>query len=173
MTHPAAPRPIDIRPIREADQGELARFYARLSPESFATRFHAAGHGIRDGAVRTFCGPDHEHREGLVAEARDESGMPSIVGHVCLEPIDDDEAEVAVAVADAWQRRGVGRAMLADSIRWSRAHGIRRLRASVLWGNGPMLGLLRATGLPLSFGQVDCGVTEVRVDLGETVRRAA
>src|SRR5262249_10266553 len=97
----AAAPSISIRPIRNTDLEALARFYGELSAESSAARFPAAGRGIGERIACSFCGPDHEHREGLVAEASDATGTRSIVGHLCLEPIGDGEAEVAVAVADA------------------------------------------------------------------------
>ena len=78
---------------------------------------------IPDATATFFCGPDHEHREGIVAECLDASGDPVIIGHVCIEPISDDVAEIAIAVTDAWQGHGVGRAMLACAISWAQAMG--------------------------------------------------
>ena len=63
-----------IRPIAPGDREELARFYADLSLDSLEARFHGASRGIGDGMARFFCGPDHEHREGLVAECTDAVG---------------------------------------------------------------------------------------------------
>ena len=73
--------------------------------------------------------------KGSWPNAFDASGDPVIIGHVCIEPINDDVAEMAIAVADAWQGRGVGRAMLARAITWAQAHGIARLAASMHCGN--------------------------------------
>jgi GNAT superfamily N-acetyltransferase len=120
-----------IRPIAASDRDDLSEFYARLASDSREARFHGAAPGIGETTARFFCGPDHEHREGIVAEAVDVAGQRRIVGHLCLEPIDTAEVELAIAVADAWQRHGVGRAMLAEAVRWAVLHRVTRLRASV------------------------------------------
>lgn len=79
----------------------------------------------------------------------------------------DDEraagAEVAVAVADAWQGRGVGRLMLGRLAVHARAAGIATLRASVLAGNRPALALMRGLGgRPVA---VSHGTVELAADL--------
>lgn len=162
-----------IRAIAPEDRDGLARFYAGLSPDSLAARFHGAAPGIGDSAARFFCGPDHEHREGLVAEVVDETGSGRIIGHLCLEPTGPGEVEMAIAVADAWQRRGVGRAMLAAGIRWARTHGVARLRASMRWGNGAISGLIRSTGCPVALTMPEAGVVEATIDVGVVVPSAA
>ena len=152
---------------------ELARFYADLSFDSLEARFHGASRGIGDGTARFFCGPDHEHREGLVAECTDADGRTRIVGHVCLEPIHQGEAEMAIAIADGWQHHGLGRAMLARSIAWARGHGVTELSASIRSSNGAMIGLIRSLGLPVTFVNRDGGVVEAIVDLRVPIPHAA
>ena len=89
-----------------------------------------------------------------MAECLDASGDPVIIGHVCIEPISDDVAEIAIAVTDAWQGHGVGRAMLACAISWAQAHGIARLASPILMTNTAMFGLLRSMGYPITYGSV-------------------
>ena len=113
---PCRPDPV----VQPGDRDALMQFYASLSAESISRRFHGASNGIGDRVARFFCGPDHEHREGLVA-VLDEPGAPApiIVGHLCLEPSGAREVEMAVAVADAWQRHGIGRRLLLAAIAWA------------------------------------------------------
>jgi GNAT superfamily N-acetyltransferase len=120
---------------------------------------------IPDATATFFCGPDHQHREGIVAECFDAIGTPVIIGHVCIEPVNDDAAEMAIAVADSWQRHGVGRAMLAHAITWARTHDIARLVASMKCGNTAVLALLRSTGYPITFGASDAGTFEAYLDV--------
>ena len=80
------------------------------------------------------------------------AAYPVIIGHVCIEPISDDVAEIAIAVTDAWQGHGVGRAMLACAISWAQAHGIARLASPILMTNTAMFGLLRSMGYPITYG---------------------
>jgi len=162
-----------IRPIAPGDREALARFYGDLSFDSRESRFHGASPGIGDGMARFFCGPDHEHREGLVAECTDAIGRPTIVGHVCLEPIHERDAEIAIAIADGWQHHGLGRAMLARSIAWARGHGVTELSASIRSSNGAMIGLIRSPGLPVTFVNHDAGVAVAIVDLRVPISHAA
>src|SRR5262245_40544521 len=168
-----APRTYRIRAIGPDDRAALLRFYAGLSPESRQARFHGAAPQVGATATTYFCGPDHTHREGLVAEALDDDGRPAIIGHLCLEPVEAGVAEMAIAVADGWQRRGVGRALLAAAVSWARAHGIGTLSASMLWGNGPILALVRSMGCPISFGAADGGTVEALVRIGDALPSAA
>ena len=174
MATVAALAPIRIRPIEPEDSDALLQFYAGLSPDSMARRFHGASNGIAERAARFFCCPDHEHREGLVA-VLDEPGAstPTIVGHLCLEPSGAHEVEMALAVADRWQRHGIGRRLLVAAMSWADDHGIDRLRASMLSTNAAILGLLRSMGRVVTLSMPGAGVTDATIDLANAVRTAA
>ncbi|MGH2763303.1 MAG: GNAT family N-acetyltransferase, partial [Thermoleophilaceae bacterium] len=75
-----------------------------------------------------------------------------------------DRAELAVAVVDAWHRRGVGTALLQRLAERAREEGIRRLSAEILTENRPMLDLTRALGEVRVTGR-DAGVVRVEVAL--------
>lgn len=162
-----------IRAIGPGDREALVRFYAGLSPDSRAARFHGATGGIGSPAAVYFCGPDHRHREGLVAESVDMPGGTAIIGHICLEPTDAQSAEMAIAVADAWQRHGVGRALLSGAVDWARSHGVGTLTASMLWGNAPILALVRSMGWPLTLTAADGGTVEAHVRIDGSLPNAA
>lgn len=153
------------------------RFYSALSAGSMALRFHGASNGIAERAARVFCGPDHEHREGLVAvlDASGASGGsgPTIVGHLCLEPSGDHEVEMAVAVADAWQRQGIGRRLLMAAMTWAENHQVERLRASILFSNAAILGLLRSMGRAVTLTMPAAGVVDASIDVSSALRPAA
>jgi GNAT superfamily N-acetyltransferase len=158
---------IRIRPIEPGDRAALSDFYGALSPDTMLKRFHGVSHGIADGDARRFCGPDHEHREGLVAELRHAPGGTAvIIGHLCMEPAARLEAELAIAVADAWQHQGVGRELLAAGLEWAQRNGLRRVHASILTGNAAMLGLLRSAGIPIQLGAPTAGALDATIELG-------
>jgi GNAT superfamily N-acetyltransferase len=154
-----------IRPIAAGDRDELSRFYGALSTDSLIDRFHGACRGIDDDAARTFCGPDHEHGEGFVAETVDGSVPARTIGHLCLEPTAAGEVEMAVAVAEDERRRGVGRALFAAALAWSASRGIVRLRVSMRVSNGAILGLVRSSGLSLAVSSPEVGIIDVTMDL--------
>jgi GNAT superfamily N-acetyltransferase len=177
MVTPAALSSIRIRPIRPGDRNALMRFYEELSPDSLSRRFHGASIGIVDRAAVFFCGPDHEHREGLVAVLEEPgsggASAPTIVGHLSLEPSGAQEVEIAVAVADAWQRHGIGRRLLVAAMAWAERHGIERLRASMQSTNVAILGLLRSMGHVVKLSMPGAGVVDATIDLPTVLRPAA
>jgi len=154
-----------MRSITPLDRTSLTAFYAGLSSGSRAARFHGTAPRIPEATATFFCGPDHQHREGIVAVRVAASGPPEIIGHVCIEPMEDGVAEMAIAVADACQGRGVGRAMLGRAISWAQEHGIARLRASILCSNTQMLGLLRSAGYPITYGDTSGGTIDAYLDV--------
>src|ERR1700690_2390353 len=92
-----------IRPYQPDDRLELERFFARLSPESRAMRFHSGGVRI-DAALIDRATVGHV----LVAEMDER-----LVGHALYVPLRDPTcAEVAIAVDDAEQGRGIGTVLL-------------------------------------------------------------
>jgi GNAT superfamily N-acetyltransferase len=157
-----------IRPIESGDRDRLFDFYRRLTPRSRWLRFLSASAGIGRGAASTFACVDHRHRDGFVAilaEAGPDDG--TIIGHLCLEPdpAGIDVEELAVAVADEFQGRGIGSALVGAAMASARRRGVRRLTATLLPTNGQMLGLLRETRLPIARDEFDAGVEEVALVL--------
>jgi acetyltransferase len=167
---------VRIRSIRADDRDELSRFYAALSPESRLARFHAVSRGIGDAAATLLCGPDHEHREGFIAEPAGASsvdpGDAQIVGHLCLEP-SASGFEMAVAVADEWQTQGIGRALLLAAVDWATSHGIERIHASALSSNSAVLGLIASIGRPVRESMSSAGVVDVTMHIAGTRLNAA
>ena len=162
-----------VRAINPDDRDALAGFFAGLSPESRHARFHGAAAVVAPSVAAYFCGPDHDHREGLVAESVDAGGRSEIIGHVCIEPVAPGVAEMAIAVADSWQHRGVGRALLAAAIEWARANGFETLSASMLCGNAAILGLVRSIGCPIAYAPAADGTVDVLIRIGDALPSAA
>lgn len=141
-------------------------FYAAMSPESRRTRFLGPTSGIGLSQSEYFCHPDHAHREGFVAVAGPMARPDRIVGHVCIEPDGPRSAEIAVAVADDMQRRGIGRRLVDSAVTWARDDGFATLTATMLAGNPAIQHLLTGLGLPSTSAAVGAGVIAIRIDLG-------
>lgn len=173
--HRAWRGPVEIRAIRPDDAAALQRFYRGLSPDSRRTRFFCVNASVSEAAGMAFCTTDHRHREGFVAVSRNAVGRERIVGHLCLEADPDRPAaaEVAVAVADAFQHRGIGRRLLSAAIAWGRREGLFRLTATTLVGNPAIQRLLLGCGLRSRSRYVDAGVAEITIDLGGPAAAAA
>jgi GNAT superfamily N-acetyltransferase len=135
---------IRVRRVVPADAPGLERFYAALSADSRASRFHGACRGISDQQAARFAAADHVRRDGFVAL----SGR-RIVGHLVLEPIAGGAEELAVAVDDHVQHAGVGTLLVAAAIASARLRGVPNLVAWVRAENRPMRQLLTASRHPV------------------------
>jgi RimJ/RimL family protein N-acetyltransferase len=85
-----------------------ARTFDRLSDESRYRRFFSPKQHLSDPELAYLTELDHRDREAFVAI---ELGTADCVGvaRYTRSPLASDRAELAVVVADDWQRRGVGR----------------------------------------------------------------
>ena len=135
---------IRVRRVCPTDAAELERFYADLSADSRATRFHGASRGIDPVQALRYAGADHVRRDGFVAVA---DGR--IAGHLVLEPIGDGVEELAVAVDDRMQHHGVGTLLLGAALASARLRHVRQLVAWVMADNVAMRHLLAGGHYPL------------------------
>ena len=128
---------IRVRRVDGSDSVELERFYAELSGDSRAARFHAASRGVTHRQALDFASADHRARDGFVAVS---GGR--IVGHLVLEPMGAGTDELAIAVDDRVQHHGVGTLLMAAAIASARLRCVRRLVAFVKPENGAMRRML-------------------------------
>jgi len=77
---------------------------------------------------------------------------------------DNQSAEFAIVVADAWQGRGIGSRLLGKLVDVAGRHGVKRLYGDILAMNRPMLELARKLGFRLSRHE-DPTLTRAAVDL--------
>ena len=157
---------VRVRAIRPADAPELQRFYAGLSTDSRRTRFLSITAGLSKAQSASFCTTDHDHQEGFVAVVDNGSvAKERIVGHLCLEPDGEEAAEVAIAVADEFQHRGLGRRLMLAGVAWARGKHVARLTATMSADNGPIHRLLTGLGLPTRVRYAGAGVSDITIDL--------
>ena len=136
---------VAVRPVRPDDEADLARFFSSLSLESRVFRFFAAVANV-DSSVRSMVQVDYRSRYGLVAVA---GTPPRIVGHAMYAQMAPKRAEVAFAVADAYQGRGLGTILLGQVAEAAAAAGFDLLEAVVKPENHRMLDVLRKSGFPV------------------------
>ncbi len=141
---------IHVRAIRPDDKDRLLDHFSRLSARSVYFRFFGAKRRLTDSELASFTELDFVDRVGLVATLLGDGGERIIgvgryVAH--LRPGGGRVAEVAFAVDDAHQGRGIGSVLLAHLIGIARAAGIEEFEADVLGENNKMLEVFAATGL--------------------------
>jgi acetyltransferase len=76
----------------------------------------------------------------------------------------NEAAEFAIVVADAWHGRGIGSRLLAKLIDVARRRGVRRLYGDILAQNRPMLELARKLGFTLGRHE-DATLTRASLEL--------
>ena len=136
---------LTIRPVRPDDAAELRRFFSDLSLESRVLRFFAAVVNA-DSSVQRMVNVNYTSSYGLVAVA---GASPQVVGHAMYVEIEPRKAELALAVADAYQGRGLGTILLGQLAEAAAAAGYEALEAVVRPENHRMLQMLRESGFPV------------------------
>jgi GNAT superfamily N-acetyltransferase len=129
-----------IRPIRPTDLAVLSDFFAGLSMQSRYQRFFAP---VTPGPalLRILSGSAGGTVDALIAIT--DGG---IVGHAMAAdraaPLGGQTADIGVVVADDWQSRGVGSALMRALIAGARARGVTSLTMDVLPGNRQVLAMI-------------------------------
>jgi RimJ/RimL family protein N-acetyltransferase len=161
-------RAVVVRPVLAFDAPAEQAFFSRaLSAASRLRRFHFGLRELPDHLLRAMTEVDHEMHVAIVAEAFDADDEPSIVADArYVRGPDRDEAEFAVAVADAWQGVGLGRELMERLARHAARHGVTRLVGDVLPGNAAMFAIAASLGAERAASPNGPGVTRVRFDLG-------
>jgi nucleotide-binding universal stress UspA family protein/GNAT superfamily N-acetyltransferase len=134
---------ITIRPIEPDDRAALAEGFTRLSPETRYRRFFGAMPELRDRELDYLTQVDHRDHEALVAIDVESGDGVGVARYVRMSV---DAAEPAVVVADDWQRRGVGGALLSALAERAREEGMVRFEAPVLATNNAAIGALEQVG---------------------------
>lgn len=138
-------RTIGLRPVMPGDGDAEQAFVGALSAASRHARFHCAVRALPEVTLRRFTQLDYRTHVAMVAEACDATIAPVIVADAryCLHD-DGEVAELAIAVADAWQRVGLGRRMMHELGQYARREGVRFLAGEILASNTPMIALVRS-----------------------------
>jgi acetate---CoA ligase (ADP-forming) len=135
-----------------ADFEDIKAFYDGLPFESRYFRFH--GYGRTDVAARSEAEASGADRLALIG--RYDGRVVAVASYEGLR--EPGVAEVAFAVADRFQRRGIGTRMLEQLAAIAAGRAIHRFDAEVMAGNRRMLGVFADAGFAVrrqgSFGDV-------------------
>jgi acetyl coenzyme A synthetase (ADP forming)-like protein len=135
---------VAVRPIRAEDEAELSRFFSALSLESLVSRFFGVANP--NAMARSFAQVDYRSRYGIVAIA---GPVGQVVGHAMFAETGPRKAELALAIANAYQGLGLGTILLGQLAEAAAAVGIDVLEAIVKPDNHHMLAMLRESGFPM------------------------
>lgn len=157
---------IFIRPIRPEDASLLVDLFESLSPRSKYMRFFTHVKCLTKSMLTQFTQIDGDREIALVALS--ESGSEEKVLGVArvIAGHNQKQAEFSVIVADPWQGKGIGAALLHRCIFMAKERGIQRLIGIVLAENTQMLALGRKLGFTIKKEQ---GIPqyELSIDFGK------
>ncbi|MEA2309221.1 MAG: hypothetical protein QOI65_1507 [Thermoleophilaceae bacterium] len=167
-------RTVLVRPISPGDKELLSDAFHRLSEESRRRRFLTPATELTAEDLHYLTEVDHNRHEAMVAIDPASGRLVGSARYVQV-PRERDAAEVAVAVADDWQRRGVATALLAALSGRARENGVERFRAYVSSDNSVVLDALDRAGGTSSrseSGEIEFNVEVPQEDLGDRMRTA-
>ena len=128
-----------VRPLRNGDHATVLQVFERLGSESRRTRFNGPKPCLSDAEVAALARMDSSHH-ALVAWV---PGDPRPVAIARLARTSRGSAEIAFAVADEYQHRGVGAVLAAELVADARMAGITEITALTSPDNPAALALVK------------------------------
>jgi GNAT superfamily N-acetyltransferase len=126
-----------IRPACAADEAALGDFFAALSPQSRYLRFF--GPVTPGPALLLRLLGDADGVDAVVAVR---GGL--IIGHAMAADLAGRVSDIGVVVADAWQGRGLGAALMRALVTGAQARGLTSMTMDVLPGNHQVIAMILA-----------------------------
>jgi ribosomal protein S18 acetylase RimI-like enzyme len=167
-----AARRVEVRPLAPGDRDRLAQAFSRLSEETRRRRFGGLASQLAERDLDRLTQIDHHHHEALAAIAPGTGRIVGVARFIML-PDDPRAAEVAIAVDDEWQGRGIGRRLMSELVGRARAEGIARLLAYVRAENRPVLSWIARAGGVAEAYDGDETAYSIALDRPADDRRAA
>ncbi|MFD0683664.1 GNAT family N-acetyltransferase [Actinomadura fibrosa] len=158
---PPALEDVRIRPYGVTDRERLGRMAEHLSKASLYTRFFSGTPRLPDHWVGTLENLDHWDREALVALLAGEViGVAEYIRDV-RRPA---RADIAVLIADPWQRRGLGSRLVAYLAELAGRRGVTEFDADVILGNREAILAIRSNWPAVRSSSAD-GAAHFRLPL--------
>ena len=124
---------VTIRPLRNGDTRTIAALFERLGAESRMRRFHGAKPRLSEAELAALAAVD-SRRHSLVAYVEGDA-RPAGVAQLVRDADRCTHAEIAFAVADSYQCKGVGRTLVELLAADARAAGVTHLTATIQSSN--------------------------------------
>jgi GNAT superfamily N-acetyltransferase len=161
---------LSVRPVETTDVERLARMFERLSPMTVYYRFHSPLPRLPHSTLVRLADVDHCRSEALAALYDDE--IVAVARYNAVRRADGSEAceaDIAIAVDDAWQHRGIGNQLLRSLAHLAVRRGFHTFVATILPENRAALDLMRKLA-PDAAVRFVSGTYEARIPL---IRAAA
>lgn len=159
-------REVGLRPIVASDAAAEQAFFSTLSLDSRHKRFHIGLRELSPTLLKLLTEVDQRQHVAWVVEAL-EPGHPVIADARYVHEVGrPGHAEFALAVADDWQGRGLGRRLIAHLAAHARRHGVQQLYGDILADNRRMLALMRDQGARMTSHPDGAQLVRAVLDLG-------
>ncbi|HEX8727683.1 MAG TPA: GNAT family N-acetyltransferase [Ktedonobacterales bacterium] len=138
------------RAIRADDATHLQAFHKRLSHQSILFRFFGEVPELSVAFAERLSHVDYDTRMAVVVNVGAGADEP-IIAVARYQRLDQESAEIGLAVEDDWQGRGLGPRLMRTLAAYGRGRGILTFIAYVMIDNSHMLAMLRHSGFPTTF----------------------
>jgi GNAT superfamily N-acetyltransferase len=135
---------VRVRQATSCDGAALTAVLGRMSLRTRWLRFHSPIVRFSAAQLRGLLESDHRDRSVLLAEVEVDPGRWQLVGFAQYARTGADQADAAIVLEDAWQGRGIGRALALQLVGAARAAGIAAFTSEVLTENRRTLAFVRA-----------------------------
>jgi acetyl coenzyme A synthetase (ADP forming)-like protein len=160
-----------VRPAEPSDAEAMRRFFDALSPESRRRRFMAAGQPP-DALLHTLCDSSAPTRGLTLIVHRQIGGDPRLIAVGSYLALTKGVAEVAFAVDDQFQGKGLATALLERLAVRAAASGFSRFQATTLADNAAMLEVFRDSGFEIRSKSAG-GCIDVQLSLAPSFESVA
>lgn len=159
---------VTIRAIRPDDKDRFVRAFKNLERESVYTRFFHYKSDLMEEELKAATEVDFESTVALVVTIPASGGDETVIGagrDVLYDPPNALRgAEIAFAVEEDYQGRGIASRILRHLIHIAQEKGVSQFEADVLSENRAMVALFVRSGLPMNR-HVEEGVVHVTLSL--------
>jgi|SRR5580704_218017 GNAT superfamily N-acetyltransferase len=135
---------VHVRLIRAAMTSTYRAFVDKLSVISRFNRFHSLGYSNHDSLIKRLTDVDQISHVALAAFVDQFPGLMIAEARYIID--ERFHAEWAVAVADDWQRQGIGRRLSSILLRYAQSHHVVRAWGLVQRENRSMRSMARRLG---------------------------
>lgn len=155
-----------LRPVKMSDEELLKEFFYSLSDQSNYRRFIMLRRRLPHEVLQKFTAIDYTKQ--MVILATIEEGEKELVVGVGQYVVQEDThtAEIALAVRDDYQRKGLGALLLSYISEVAKRQGLLGFTADVLGDNTPVLKLVEKAGFDFRK-EVSDGVCYLKADFKE------
>jgi acetyltransferase len=135
-----------IRPVKPEDADAMLKFFEHLSTQTIYLRFFTPLKQLSKRMLIQLTQIDYDREVALVAWFPAHNGEKIIGTARIIFTANGTEGEFAIMLADSWQGKGIGAALLKSCLAFSKRYGLKRVFGLVLRENRQMLRLADKLG---------------------------